>query len=143
VDEHPSVHVEVADGHLVDVPARGEVILRLADTDGDPFAVHINNIFNVPGLTQRLVSVSQFTQNNNSSEIVRNFIYITFIDRTFTTCPFFSASRTVFCMTTAQKTQVTNSRYKVGNFRPVSLETLHRRVSASSLHQNIYHGQTQ
>ena len=126
VEKQPSIHVEVADGHLVDVPARGEVLLKLTDTDGDPFTVRLKNVLYVPGLTQRLFSVSQFAQNDNTAEIVKNFIYLTFIDRTVT-CPLFSASRTAFCTTKAQKKQVTNSRNKVGKFRPVPLETLHQR----------------
>jgi hypothetical protein len=48
VEKDPSVHVKVADGHLVDVPSHGEVILNLTDTNGDPFTVRINNVIYVP-----------------------------------------------------------------------------------------------
>jgi hypothetical protein len=37
----PSVHVEVVDDHLVDFPARREVLLKLLETDGVAFAVRL------------------------------------------------------------------------------------------------------
>jgi hypothetical protein len=87
VEKHPSAHVEVADGHLVYVPSRGEVLLNLTDADGDPFTVRLKNAIYVRGLIQILFSVSQFSQNSNTADMVKNFIYITFIDLTVT-CPF-------------------------------------------------------
>jgi hypothetical protein len=71
VEKHPSVHVEVADDHLVDVTSHGELLLNLTDTDGDPFTVRIYNV----------LYVSHFAQNKNTADIVNNFIYLTFIDR--------------------------------------------------------------
>jgi hypothetical protein len=38
-EKQPSVHIKVADYHLVDVPSHGGVLLNLPDSDGDPFTV--------------------------------------------------------------------------------------------------------
>jgi hypothetical protein len=58
VEKHPSVHVEIADGPLVDVPTFVDVILNLKDIDGGTFTVILKNIKYVPGITQGTSSVS-------------------------------------------------------------------------------------
>jgi hypothetical protein len=60
VEKHPSVHVEVTDGHLVDVSSHGEVFLNLTNNDGDQFRVILNNILYIPGLIHICFSVRQF-----------------------------------------------------------------------------------
>jgi hypothetical protein len=89
----------------VDVPSFEEVLLNLTDTDGGPFTVRLKNVLYVPGLTQRLFSVIQFAQNNNTADIVNNLIYLTFIDRTIM-CPIFSATMVTFNMAIAPKKQL-------------------------------------
>jgi hypothetical protein len=64
MDIRSSLHVEVADDHLVDVPVHIEIFLNLIDTDGDPFKAFTNNILYVPGLTYILFSASQLAQND-------------------------------------------------------------------------------
>jgi hypothetical protein len=104
-----------------------EVLLNLIDTNGGTFTVRLKNlIYYVPGLTQKFFSVSQFAQNNNTSEMVKNFIYTTFIDRAVT-CPLFLATRVAFYTTIAQQKLIKSTMNKIGNLRPVSLETLHHR----------------
>jgi hypothetical protein len=68
VETKPSVHVEVADGHLVDVLACGEVI-NIMVIDGGPFIVQLRNALYVPGLIHRLFHVySLFSSDWNSFE---------------------------------------------------------------------------
>jgi hypothetical protein len=85
----------------VDVTSCGEVLMNLTDTDGDPFTVRFKNDLYVPGLIHIISSVSQFAKNNNIADIVENFIYVTFTDRTVI-CPLFSSTRLAFNTTIAQ-----------------------------------------
>jgi hypothetical protein len=38
VEKHPSVYAEIADGHFLE-----EFLLKLTDTDGDPFTIRLQN----------------------------------------------------------------------------------------------------
>jgi hypothetical protein len=124
VEKHPSIHVEVADAILVDLPSHEEVLLYLTDTDGDPFTVRLKNVIYVPGLTQRLLSVSQFAQTDNTSEIAKHIIDLTITDH-LVIFPFFSATRIAFNNITVQKKTVTRFSSKIGTFRLDPLETRH------------------
>jgi hypothetical protein len=106
VEKDPSVHIEVADGHLVDILSRGEVLLYLTDTYGDPFTTRLNTVLYAPGLAQRIFSVNQFSHTNNTAQIVKNSIDITFSDRTV---PLLSATRVAFNNAIAQKKTVTQA----------------------------------
>jgi hypothetical protein len=56
-------------------------ILNLMDADNDPFTVIIVNFVYVPGLRHRILSFSPYMQTNkNTAEIIKEFIYLTFID---------------------------------------------------------------
>jgi hypothetical protein len=95
----------------------------MTDIDRDP--VRLKNIFYVPGPARILFYVSQFAQSNNTAEIMKNFVYLAFIDRKIT-CPILSATREALNTTIAQKKPVTITRNKLVNGRPVPLDTLHR-----------------
>jgi hypothetical protein len=87
-------------------------------------AQSVKNIIYVPGFTHILLYVSQFAQNKNTAEIVKNFIYLNLIDRPVT-CPFFSATRVALNTTIAKNKAYKIIRHKIGNLRHVPLETLH------------------
>lgn len=78
VEKNHSVHVEVADGHTVQVPGYGEVVLWLAHNDGGTLVVALKKVIYGPGLTQNMFSISQSIHQNNATVIVENLIYLTF-----------------------------------------------------------------
>jgi hypothetical protein len=82
VDKTPSLNAEIIDGHLVDVPARGDAPLTLPYNNVAPFTVRLNNVLHVPGPTQRAFYGSQFAQNGNTKSLA---------DRSVT-CPLTSAT---------------------------------------------------
>jgi hypothetical protein len=63
--------------------------------------------------SHRYSSVSQFYQKDNTAEILKNFIYLTFIDLTIA-YPLFSAIRVALNNNSVQKKTVPNKRNKIG-----------------------------
>ena len=65
----PTVNVEVSAVYMVPVTAGGKCILKLTYQHGAPFQFRLNEVFYVPGLTQRLLSVPKFSQHGNTATI--------------------------------------------------------------------------
>ena len=69
-----SVNVEVADGFISPITHSGDFLLLLEDQNAIKFEVTLKRVFYVPGLTQRLLSVPEFSDHGNSSHIKNGFI---------------------------------------------------------------------
>jgi translation initiation factor IF-1 len=70
--EGQNLGVEVADGHVIKCTITGKFQVRMLDDNGDRLDVTLTDVMYVPGLSQRLFSVSKFAHHGFHAMIKRN-----------------------------------------------------------------------
>lgn len=72
VVEGQNLGVEVADGHVIKRTTTGKIKIRMLDDTGKQFEVTLTNVMYVPGLSQRLFSVTKFARHGFHAMIKKN-----------------------------------------------------------------------
>jgi hypothetical protein len=75
------MNVSIVDGHKIEVIVFGEVIFNTTDTDDDAFVGVLNTIL-FKNLQTDYLHDTIFVYNENYTELVKNIINATFLDRT-------------------------------------------------------------
>jgi len=70
--EGQNLGVEVADGHVIKCTTTGKIKVKMLDNNGDQLEVTLTDVMYVPGLSQRLFSVSKFARHGFHAMIKRN-----------------------------------------------------------------------
>ena len=80
--EGQNLGVEVADGHIIKCTITGKINVDMLDDEGNRVKTVLENVMYVPGLTQRLFSITNFVNNGNRATFERNALKLYFGDRT-------------------------------------------------------------
>ena len=105
VEQVCSMYVEVADGYIVPDTAYGEFILKIVDEKQNPFELRLLDVFYVPGLIQRLLSIPKFLQYGKTATIDECLVF---------------------------NTTVQHDNNEVGHFKPLPFETLHSHLGCTN-----------
>jgi transposase InsO family protein len=79
--EDQNLGVEVADGHIIKCSVTGKINVDMLDDEGKRVQAVLDNVMYVPGLTQRLFSITNFVNNGNKASFERNALKLYFGDR--------------------------------------------------------------
>jgi hypothetical protein len=78
--ERQNLGIEVADGHIIKCSTTGKIKISMLDDRGDPIHAVLRDCMYVPGLSQRLFSVTKIAKNGHFATIKRNAITLYFGD---------------------------------------------------------------
>ena len=81
VVEGQNLGVEVADGHIIKCTITGKINVDMSDDEGGRVQAVLENVMYVPGLTQRLFSITNFVNNGNKATFERNALKLYFGNR--------------------------------------------------------------
>jgi transposase InsO family protein len=78
VVEGQNLGVEVADGHIIKCTTTGKIAVDMLDDEGIRVQAVLENVMYVPGLTQRLFSITDFVNNGNTATFEKNALRLYF-----------------------------------------------------------------